>query len=254
MIRRIVTSAAVVAATLLTGGCLGLPDAEPEPATATTTKAASPSPTGTPAQALLVEALRRVQQVAYRFSVQGDLPDDGGTITANGAYDPAAKLFESTIQTAATKGPVHRIVVGTDNYLQQPGGGKWVHLDLKRVKTDSLVYFDMTDPTGLVQFTTKVGQATLKSAGTYTGTFNASGAKPEFLPVGAPSIWSIGGENSPFTISVDEQGWVTSIAVELTGKDKTLKLVTTLSGHNTPTQIKAPAKKSVVEADDMYYG
>ncbi|MEV0561779.1 hypothetical protein [Dactylosporangium sp. NPDC050588] len=25
-------------------------------------------------------------------------------------------------------------------------------------------------------------------------------------------------------------------------------------GHNTPTQIKAPAKKSVVEADDMYYG
>lgn len=249
--------ALAVTAALFTGGCLGLPSTDEAPARtgprAPAPVSPTPEPTGTPAQTLLVEALRRSQAVAYRFTVEGELPGDDGTIKATGAYDPAAKAFESTIAISSQQTPTHRIVVGTDSYLEQ-AGGKWVHLDLTRVKPDSLVYFDMTDPTGLVKFTTRVSTAEPGGAGTYTGTFDASGARPEFLPVGAPSIWSIGGQGSPFTITVDGQGWVTSIAIELTSKDKTLKLLTTMSGHGAPAQVKAPARKSVVEADAMYYG
>ncbi|MFC5002318.1 hypothetical protein ACFPIJ_31355 [Dactylosporangium cerinum] len=249
MLSRLIVGGVAVA--VLTGGCLGLPSGETQSDSQTAKPWQPPSPTGTPAQTLLAEALQRSQQVAFRFTVEGDLPGDDGTIKATGAFDPTAKLFESTIQISSQKDPVHRIVVGTDSYLQQTGG-KWVHLDLKRVKPDALVYFDMTDATGLVKFTTRVESAEGTAATGYKGRFDAGGASPEFLPVGAPSLWVIGGA-APFTATVDGKGWVTTITVELTDKDRTVKLTTTMSGHGEPLQIKAPAKKSVVEADDLYY-
>jgi hypothetical protein len=129
-----------------------------------------------------------------------------------------------------------------------------VHLDLKRVKRDNpLLGFDWVDPTGLKRFTSAIVSAERTGPHSYTGSFDpdGKGADP-FLPVGAPSVVSIGMHWSPFTITTDNQGWVTSIRVELSpSKGPKLTMTTTMSGHGNQLAIRAPAR--FTEAADFYY-
>lgn len=217
--------------------------------------AAAPSPTPDTARAELVEALQRSQSVAHRYAVRGSLPE-GQKVKGSGAFDPKARRFQSTIAVTGGKYPAagSRIVIGTDSYSRPSDEKQWVHIDLKRVKRDDpFLRFDWVDPTGLTQFTEAIVSVQRTGPHTYTGRFDPDGKDAtSFLPVGAPSIISIGTPLSPFTITTDDQGWVTSITVELTPRTgPKLTMTTTLSGHGTALKIKAPARAA--EAADFYY-
>ncbi|MBB5866985.1 hypothetical protein F4553_000364 [Allocatelliglobosispora scoriae] len=244
----------LVGVLLGTGGCVA---DEPEPARSLPHPGVpTTSPTPNPAQEEFLQALRRTNGAPYRYAVRGDLPD-GASVQATGAFDPVARLFESTTKSNDGKKTEtdQRIVVGANSYARALADKTWVHLDLSRVKPDSLVWFDMADPTGLVKFTSMIGTVQQSGPNAYKGTFSpaTSGLKP-FIPLGAPSIVSLGVYSADFTATTNAQGWVTSITIEVqAAKGPALTMTTDLSGHGTKLGIKAPPKSKVDEAADIYY-
>lgn len=216
---------------------------------------AAASPTVNQAREDLLQALRRTQDASYRYTVRGSLPE-GQSVQGSGAFDPKARLFESKIKITGGELPsdTHRIVVGRHSYLRSPGDPFWVHLDLGRVKKDSLVYFDMSDPTGLVEFGSVIGSVRQSGPHAYTGRFNPDSGLDPFLPVGAPSVVAFNIRGADFTATTDAKGWITSITVELEPTEgPKLSMTTKLAGHGTRLSIKAPPKAQVREADDTYY-
>jgi hypothetical protein len=239
---------------LLSAGCLRI-DANGSDAPTFTPSRAAPSPMATPARDGLLAALQRTQAAPFRYTVQSNLPDNT-KVSATGAFDLTGRLYEATttITGGTLPGSYQRIVVGTNSYLRQAGDKKWVHLDLSRVKKDSLVYFDMTDPTGLAEFITMVGSVQRTGPHAYSGSFNPYAGPERFLPIGAPSLEGIGGGTAPFTMTTDAQDRVSAIHIELSRPDgPTLAMTTTLSEQGKALRTRAPAKASVAEADDMYY-
>ena len=201
-------------------------------------------------------ALQRSHAVPFRFAVTSDLPE-GERVSASGAFDVARMLYDATTTIAGGKSPgTHRrIVVKTDTYLREGKDKTWVHLDLARIKkSNTLLYFDMADPTGLVEFTSAVKTAERVDAHTFSGEFDPTATLPGFLPIGAPSLVSIGMRRSPYTVTVDDQGWVTAIHIELSpSHGPAIAMTTTFKEHGKSLPIKAPAKSSVREAADFYY-
>jgi hypothetical protein len=249
----------VLAAALLTGGgCTsGTPELDElkrQPAAKVPTTA--PSPTVDVDREAFVQALRRTQGASVKFNVRGSLPESQ-KVQGSGAFDPKAKLWQATIKVTGGKYPSagQRIVIGKYTYVREPGDKVWVRLDLSRVKKDNrLVYFDMTDPTGLVKFGKAVASARQTGPGAYEGRFDPDNVYEPFVPIGAPSVLSIGLRTAQFTATVDARGWVTAINVKLEpGDGPALTMTTTLSGHGTKLPITAPPKAQVREAADFYY-
>lgn len=226
----------------------------------TRTESPNPAATGAPSPTPdirdeLVAALERSQGVAYRYAVRGSLPEER-SVEGSGALDLEQQRFQTTISVTGGEDPSagSRVVVGTDSYQRPSDDEEWVHVDLKRVEPDNLfVGFDWADPIGMKAFTSSIFSAQRTGTDTYTGRFNPNGeGLKSFVPVGAPSIVSIGNPTSSFTITTDDQGWVTSIEVELIpGNGPKLTAITTLSDHGEPLDINAPARS--VEAADFYY-
>jgi hypothetical protein len=217
---------------------------------------AVPSPTSDDARDELLQALRRTHRATYRYTVHGALPaPEGGTVDGTGTVDPAGRAVQSTIKvTGKNPSTIDRIIVGDDIYIREGGKTVWVHADLDRLREGVLPFFNRADPTGLDTFIASIASAHRTGPRAYAGRFDPHQGSSAFLPIGAPSIISIGMVNAPFTITTDEQGWVTSIAMELTPTDgPKLTMTTTLHDHDRLPGIKPPARSRVVEADDMVY-
>jgi hypothetical protein len=253
----------VVAAGLLTAGCTTPSTPVPvsgtgAPASAAVTPSevpASPSPTGPDAREQLMAALEKTKSSTYKFVVSGDVPDSK-KVAGSGAYDPKAKRI--SVKYKVTGGgekatAAQRIVVGTDLYSRQKDGETWVHLDLKRVKKDSLHYYDMTDPTGMSRFVAAVDQVSSTGPNTFTGTLDLKGDSfnEGFLPVGTPAISVLFGGEATFSATTDGAGWVTTIGVQMRDNDGSLKMTTKLSGHGKSSGVKKPSNFG--EAWDFYY-
>jgi hypothetical protein len=215
---------------------------------------AAPSPTADTARADLIEALGRSAGVRHTYAVRADLPE-GQKVKGNGALDLKARRHQVRMTvTGKNAGTPSLIVVGTDSYQRSSAKSDWVHLDLKRIAPDNpLLRFDWNDPTGLKAFTASIARVQRTDPHTYTGKFNPDASLDEpFLPVGAPSLYALGLPMSPFTVTTDDKGWVTSIVVVLSPpRSPELTMTTTLSGHGKPLKISRPAHFG--EADEIYY-
>jgi hypothetical protein len=244
------------AGALLLAGCTADDPAAPRvPAAAGPTASTSPSPTGPPDKDVLVAALTKVHAAPFRFTVSGNLPDDAA-VEASGVFDPPGQLYDATITlTGKNAGKQQRIAIGKDNYLRRGNEKTFVHLDMSRVKKDnSLLYFDLADATGLVKFVSTIRSAQRTGPTTFTGRFDPFVAGDEFLPIGAPSLWTLGAGTQPFTATTDEQGQVVSVQVEFAPSEgQKLVMTTTFADHGRPSGVKAPARGNVQEAADLYY-
>ncbi|MFC4065444.1 hypothetical protein [Actinoplanes subglobosus] len=243
---------------LLAAGCTtpATPSA-PAPATAPAVSAdpVAPSPTGPGARETLLAALAKTENATYRFTTSGAVPD-AKKITGSGVHDPKAKRISVKYKITgggAKAEATQQIVIGTDLYSRSKDGETWVHLDLKRIKKDSLYYRDMTDPTGMSRFVETVDTVTSTGPNAYSGTLDIEGDRfnEGFLPVGTPAISILFGGSATFTATTDAAGWVTSIKVSLKDSADTLQMTTTLTGHGKASGIKKPTDFG--EAMDFYY-
>jgi hypothetical protein len=239
---------------LLVGGCTEeSPPADAAPSRADTV---APSPTSDPARVEVMEALLRTQRAPHRYTVHSGLPGpEGGDVDGAGAVDSAARAVElRTKVTGKTPLAVDRIVIGDDLYTRETGRNTWVHADLDRVKPGAIAFFDRADPTGLGTFISAMWSVRRIAPNVYSGMFDPNHSSGAFLPVGAPSLVSLGMPQAPFTIKTDEQGWVTSLAVELVqGTGTKITMTTELCEHGRQLTIKPPSRSDVVEADDAIY-
>ncbi|BEL02390.1 hypothetical protein Q0Z83_005810 [Actinoplanes sichuanensis] len=196
-------------------------------------------------------ALQKSKNTSYRFSTSGDVPDSK-KVTGSGVYDPKAKRISVKYKVTGD-GATQRIVVGTDLYSRSKDGETWVHLNLKKIKKDSLYAYDMTDPTGLSRFVDAVDTVTSSAPNLYSGTLDFEGDRfnEGFLPIGTPAISVLFGGNATFTATTNPGGWVTSIKVSLKDSKGALNMTTTLSGHGKASGIKKPSNYG--EAMDFYY-
>jgi hypothetical protein len=212
---------------------------------------ASPSPAGPDARTVLLAALEKSRNATYRFVTDGEVPDSK-KVAGSGTYDPKAKRISVKYKVTGA-GSMQRIVVGTDLYSRSKDGETWVHLNLKRLKKDSLYAYDMTDPTGLSRFTESVDEVTSAGPNAFSGTLDIEGDRfnEGFLPVGTPAISVLFGGSATFTATTDAAGWVTSIKVSLKDSEDSLQMTTTLSGHGKASGIKKPSNFG--EAMDFYY-
>jgi hypothetical protein len=122
------------------------------------------------------------------------------------------------------------------------------------VKKDSLVYVDMRDPPVWWRSRRRSGRCggPVRTRTPVRSTPTKDGNP--FLPVGAPSILSIGMTDSPFKATTDDRGWVTSITVDLVpGKGRKITITTRMSGHGPLLGTTAPPRALVREAADFYY-
>ena len=235
---------------LLAGGCT----AEPAPGP-TTPPVVVGSPTPDTAKVDLVAALEKSEAAPFRYTVDGDLPE-GQRVKATGVVDRPARRFQSSVTVTGGKDPAsgRNIVIGDDSYVREAGKG-WVHVDLARVRPDDpFITFDWADPIGFRAFTTAIVSAQRAGPRGYTGRIDpAAGLRDLFLPVGSPGIVTLGIPVAPFTVTTDEKGWVTSIAVQLTpGDGRTLEMTTTFGNHGKALTVKRPA--GAAEAADYIYG
>ncbi|WP_285558913.1 hypothetical protein [Actinoplanes regularis] len=236
---------------LATTGCTPPPPGKAN--SAPSAPAAGQSPSGPSAKEELLAALRKTHAAAYTFKVRADLPDSK-RVNASGAFDPKRSLFTETSKESGGKNPEssQRTVVGKDSFSRQNSGEGWVHLDLRRIKpTDTLLSFDMKDPTGLAKFTSSVQWVERTGPNKFRGGFEAMQTGDPFVPIGTPSVIAFSFGNSDFTATTDGNGQVTSIVVELRDEKATLTMTTTLGNHGKPTGIAKP--KRYDEAADFYY-
>jgi hypothetical protein len=213
------------------------------------------APAGPGAREQLMTALEKSKSNAYKFAVSGDVPDKK-KVAGSGGYDPKAKRITVNYKVSgggAKTEQTQQIVVGTDLYSREKSSETWVHLNLKRIKKDSLYYYDMTDPTGLSRFVASVDKVESTGANAFSGTLDIKGDSfnEGFLPVGTPAISVMFGGTATFTATTDAAGWVTTIGVELKDSEQTLKMTTRLSAHGKASGIKKPSNYG--EAMDFYY-
>ena len=250
---------AIVLAGGLLGGCATSPDTAFAPAGAAAAPATADGPgdaAAPPAEkpdAVLKAALVKTHRATYKFTVSGDVPDKQ-RVKGSGSFDPKARKLSTTTRISGGKNPAarQRIVVGADLYEKAPSEGTWVHLDMKRIKKYDHLKVDMADPNGLAAFTAAIEPASVRRTGpnVFSGEFDPNPSEvDDFLPIGAPSIWVIGGTGN-FSAATDARGYVTKINVVLTVKT-TLKMTTTFTGHGKPVAVKKP--KRTGEAYDFYY-
>jgi len=233
---------------LLVTSCSGS-DASPSPSRSAI---ARPSPSSTQDRADLVAALRRTQSVPHHFAIDADLPESQ-RLEGSGAFDAANEVYTSKTALSDPKSPssLERIVIGTDYYQRKSDDEPWVHLDLTRLGKDSPLSFETTDATGLDRFAEAITSTRRTGRNTYTGRFAPDSGGDPFLPIGAPSLRSVGMRVSPFTVTTDATGWVTAIRMEMTPSDSpTLTMEARLSAHGAPLGVEKPDAR---EADDLYY-
>jgi hypothetical protein len=200
------------------------------------------------ARAELVKAVRRTQASTLKFATTGQLPDDG-RVKATGSFDPAGR--RSSRDVTGT-GAIRIILVGQDAYQHSNAG--WIHLDLRRVKKDSAFFhYDPADPVGLTAFGTLVSDVERTGKRSYAGLLKPSpGQSAPFLPLGAPSIVSLGDVLTKFEATTDAKGYLETVEVQLQTPGKAaLTMRTAFSGHGKPVTVRAPG--TFLEADAVYY-
>lgn len=244
---------------LAAGGCTAVEKSDPVAATPaiTASVSASPTPTLPPAKPEFLTALAKTTAGPFHFTMQSTLPDRESE-SGHGAFDKARQVYESTLTHVggSLAGTHLRIAIGKNHFLRDAKDGRWVHLDMSRVSKDNgLIYFDLTDPIGLGRFASRVVDVARLGPKTYVGSFDPSGITPEFLPLGAPSLWIIGDSAAKFNATVDASGRVNAITISVAVPGKpTMLMKATFTRLGTRLTTKAPSRSQYDEADNMYYG
>jgi hypothetical protein len=110
----------------------------------------------------------------------------------------------------------------------------------------------MTDPTGLFHFAGTLRTVTRAGAHTFRGTYDPFAGTGEFLPLGMPSIVTLGWDGADaFTVRTDAHGCVTSIDLVLSVEAEKLRMHTGMSEHGRAQSIVKP--RHAGEAMDFYY-
>ena len=143
--------------------------------------------------------------------------------------------------------------------MRNAAGDEWLHLDQRKLVSNSPWRADLEDLSGLGAFAERVTGSTVNRTGphAFEGEFDAYPAEHVMsLPIGPAYLHS--GSTAPerihFKATTDGAGWVTAVTTEYASYG--LKVphdvyTTKLAGHGKPVTVKKPSH--AVEADAASY-
>ncbi|WP_432986917.1 hypothetical protein [Dactylosporangium sp. CA-233914] len=228
--------------------------------------AGAPAGAASPAPAKSLGATERLSAAASKTG--------GGTytyktisndITIDGAADPAGPTSVGKLVVAVESTKVtFETLFTSGNYLVRitglplPGldGKKWLKVDPSKVKnSDMISAADVKDPTGLSVLPTLVTQATTTDGRSFTGTLDVT--KESFALVDKDALKGLGdlAKAVPFTATVDDKGYLTSVKVSVPAYSGTKadNVTITYTGFGAPVLAPTPAASEMIDAPESAY-
>ncbi|MFI5889118.1 hypothetical protein ACIA5D_03255 [Actinoplanes sp. NPDC051513] len=244
--------ATIATAALAVAGCGDNVTATPTSSTPTTTSSAASS-ADPAAVSKLSAAVGQLDSTSFTLTASSgsgfkmtamiDAPGGKGSaqLTASG---PNAEINIKTL------------LIGQDLYAQVPGitkAGTWTHVDGSRLPANANIglrpgQIDPINTANLLKATTDVKATTDNS---YTGSLDLSKAAG-VAGLGQVTVAASDApvQNVPFTATLDEQGRLSTLTVELPNTDP---LQVTYANYGQPVTVTAPAANEITEAPDSFY-
>ena len=144
--------------------------------------------------------------------------------------------------------------IGQDAWLQATGvpgveAGKWLHIDGARLAGTSFDALPDGDAAGAGKFVERMADVTSSGDGSYRGTIDLT----KVAGSGGVSVDVLGGKGNavPFTATVDDQGRLAKLTIDLSSIDPQLgTMTTTYSDFGAPVTVAQPPAAEVVEAPE----
>lgn len=247
------TGCVALAGGLALAGCgeAGLPGS-PSPSVATGTEAATPS-AATPSVATPSAATAELTAAAQKLN------DDTVTVTlesaalrSTGNLDPRGDKAGVTFRLGGGSS-IDLRAVGEDAWVRATGvpgidPGKWLHVAGERLAGTSFDPLPEGDAAGASRYLERMADVTSTGDGTYRGTLDLTKAAASGVSV---DVLGGKGDAVPFTATVDDQGRLSSLTIDLTAVDPALGTVkTTYSGFGEPVTVTPPPANEVTEAPE----
>jgi hypothetical protein len=224
--------------------------------------ASAPAPSPTPAapKQVLQASVKPLTQTTYKYTVSSS------GLTGQGSADPVGKKI--SLSMGGTQSGINVkmdfLLIGSDLYAKLDFGGKnsmlsiptkWMHLDQSKLSKDASLGFDPAagDPTETSALFEGLVDAQRVDATHYTATFDLT--KASGSAVSADTLKKLGdkAKSVPGTVTLDEQGRITSLTIDLSSVDPNLSIKNTFSDYGAPVSLSAPAAADTVEAPDAVY-
>jgi hypothetical protein len=245
---RLATSGLGVFAALCIG-LAGCGDTAAPGVTATPSAGASGTADASPpstATAELTAAAQRLNDDTVKVTLESS------TLRSTGNLDPKADKATMSVRIG-TNSSVDLRSIGEDAWLQATGvpgvePGKWLHIDGARLAGTSFDALPDGDAAGAGKFVERMADVTKSGDGTYQGTIDLTKVAGSGVSV---DVLGAKGNSVPFTATVDDQGRLTKLTLDLSTIDPNLgTMTTTYSDFGAPVTVAAPPAAQVVEAPE----
>jgi hypothetical protein len=220
---------------------------------------ASASP-ATPKDTVLA-AVKKLNDTSYKYTIAM------AGLTGQGAVDPTAKKA-SLSWTGKMSGLAIKwdlVQVGTDYWMKLDVGGqnkalglpdsKWMHIDPTKVKNSADLGIDLSkvDPTRVTGLFDGLTDAKKVDATHYNVTLDLT--KSTGSAVSSTDLTKLGdkAKSMPATVTLDEQGRLAAVALDLSSVNADSSINTTYSDYGSAAAVSAPAAADTVEAPDALY-
>jgi hypothetical protein len=249
---------AFAAATLALAGCsasgLGSP-------TAGASSSPSPSASDSAARSAIIASTRALGTTSFRFTLTS------ASLSGHGATDPSAKnstlSMNGTLQKTAIK--VDLAAIGSQAWAKVDLGGqngsvglpaKWMHVDLARLGASSGLGIDLggTDPRDTSALFAGLVDAQKIDDQHYRATIDLTKATGASVDQDAISKLGIKAKTVPATVTLDSQGRLANLKLDLSTLDSSLSSTEiSYADYGSPVAVTQPATADVVEAPEAVY-
>ncbi|MEV0716119.1 hypothetical protein [Asanoa sp. NPDC050611] len=247
--RRLATSGLGVFAALAIGlaGCgnTTAPGVTSTPSAGASDDASAPSA----ATAELTAAAQKLNDDTVKVTLES------AAVNSTGNLDPKADKATMSLKIGASgsNSSVDLRSIGEDAWLQATGvpgvePGKWLHIDGARLAGTSFDALPDGDAAGAGKFVERMADVTKSGDGSYQGTIDLTKVAGSGVSV---DVLGGKGNSVPFTATVDDQGRLSKLSLDLTSIDPQLgTMTTTYSDFGTPVTVAQPPAAQVVEAPE----
>jgi hypothetical protein len=221
--------------------------------------AASPTPKD-PKEAVLASTKTLTQQ-PYKFTISSD------GLTGTGVADPAAKKTSMSAKGSqdGVNISIEFVLIGSDLWLKMDLGkdnkalgipSQYMHIDQSKLKDKAAFGFKAgeNDPAESDKLVKGVVDAKRVDDRHYTITLDLT--KTSSSSVNEKVLSKLGDKAKavPGTVTLDDQGRLSEITVDLSAVDPAATVKVTYSDYGTPVTINAPPKSQTIEAPASVYG
>jgi hypothetical protein len=222
--------------------------------------AAAPSPTPASPKEVLQASVKQLTQTTYKYTTTS------AGLNGQGAADPVGKKVSLSVggtQSGLTV-KMDFLLIGSDLYAKVDFGGqnsvlsiptKWMHLDQAKMGKNNPLGFDPSagDPTETSGIFAGLVDAQRVDATHYTATFDLTKASGSAVDADTRKKLGDKAKSVPGTVTLDEQGRLTSLTIDLSAVDPKLGIKDTFSDYGSPVSISPPPAADTVEAPDSVY-